>query len=197
MSADRAPSPAETDYFLAEILPRARRVAWKTFAYFRCDARREDAVQDVLLDCWACFRRLCEGGRGTRVPPGQVVRFSVLRVKCARRTLGSFPRGGHCPDRDALSPRSQLAHGHRTEHLGAWDASLKDDTRTPVVDQVVFRMDFRAWRGRQAPRDVALIDDLATGEIPYHVARRRQVCPATISKLRVAWRQSWRTFQSR
>ena len=69
-----------------------------------------------------------------------------------------------------------------------------ENDRTPVADQVAFRIDFPAWLNGLSARDRQIVDELAVGERPGDVARRFRVSPARISQLRSELRHSWEGF---
>jgi hypothetical protein len=199
MSAVCAVRP-DHEWFVREVLPLAERRARRAFWRLRCPHRRADAVQDVVIDAWAAYRRLCEQGRGEGVTPGALVRFSILRVRCGRRLHGSYPRGGYAPDRDALSWKAQLRLGRRTsEYEGRddWQKVLTDGRRTPVAEQAAFRLDFNTWLRGRTEQERQVMATLATGERAMHAARRHGVTPSWVTKARTRWAQSWERFIGR
>src|SRR5204863_2313767 len=103
---------------------------------------------------------------------------------------------------DVLSPRAQQRNGFALEclpdfstlHGTPLEEALKDNTQSPVPDQVSFRCDFPEWRKSRTERDRRLIDTLMLGERTLAVSRKFQVSPARVSQLRRDFQTDWRRF---
>jgi hypothetical protein len=72
--------------------------------------------------------------------------------------------------------------------------ALEDNTISPVLDQVAFRLDFPAWRRTRSERDRRIIDTMMTGESTAKLARLFGVSSARISQLRREFHQDWHLF---
>jgi hypothetical protein len=68
---------------------------------------------------------------------------------------------------------------------------LHDNTQSAVIDQVIFRCDFRAWRKSRSERDRQIIDDLIFGERALDVASKHGLTSGRISQLRREFQQDW------
>jgi DNA-binding NarL/FixJ family response regulator len=71
-----------------------------------------------------------------------------------------------------------------------------EDHRTPVPDQVAFRIDFPAWlcalsRGRRR-----IAEALAVGHSTSQVARRLRVSPGRVNQVRRELHDSWQKYHA-
>jgi hypothetical protein len=115
-----------------------------------------------------------------------------------------------------LSPQARQRRGFRVESLStstrtsyealhgevrgqreldAFEERLADDTRTPVPDQVAFRLDFPAFLQTLTERDRRMALALAEGHQARDVAHRFGVSPGRVTQLRQQWRREWHAFQ--
>jgi hypothetical protein len=67
--------------------------------------------------------------------------------------------------------------------------------RTPVADQVEFRIDFPAFLRTLSSRDQSMARRLEAEEPAKEVARRFGISPARVTQLRRSWLRQWRIFQ--
>jgi hypothetical protein len=74
-----------------------------------------------------------------------------------------------------------------------FDDALADNARTPVPDQVQFRIDFPRWRGTLGRRR-ALMDAMAVGHWTTGLARKYDLSQGKISQVRRELAASWRSF---
>jgi hypothetical protein len=181
--------------FLA-ILPRVLKHARFHFRHLRCLHRQDDAVAETVALAWQCFLRLTRRGKD----PGRFVTafadYAARAARNGRRVCGQEKA------RDALSPLAQQRRGFAVQSLpigssmngNLFDEALADNTKTPVPDQVGFRLDFPAWRLQRCERDRRLIDELMIGERTLDVARRYGLSAARISQLRRAFHHDWLSF---
>ncbi len=77
---------------------------------------------------------------------------------------------------------------------GALADALLDNTVSPVLDQVAFRIDFPAWRRTRTERDRRIIDSMMVGESTARLARLFGVSAARISQLRREFHHDWHSF---
>jgi hypothetical protein len=194
--------------FLA-LLPRLELHARITFRGLRCPGRQEDAVQEVLALCWQWFLRLCERGKDATAFASALAGYAARAVRCGRRLCG------HERAREVLSPVAQRKGGFRVEHLpasthspheqlyatprgqallDAFEERLRDNTLTPILDQVVFRLDFPAWLRTLTGRERRMVRAMAQGERTQDLSRQFELSPARISQLRRAFRDAWLHF---
>ena len=124
-----------------------------------------------------------------------MARFGVAQVRDGRRV------GNRMRSDDVLSPYARRRKRFVVEHLDRFDKQqdewrevLVEDRRTPVPDQVAFRIDFPDWLSRQTKRKRRIAEALAVGHSTSDVARRFGISPGRVSQLRQHFRRSWREF---
>jgi hypothetical protein len=202
-------SPRLHAQFLSLILPYVERHARVVFRHFRCPDRKEDAVCECVAVAWRWFLRLVKQGKDPAEFPSALATFAARAVRCGRR-LARMER-----PRDVLSPRAQQEHGFSVESLplstrnthenlysvphgqqrqDAFEERLRDNTITPVPDQVSFRLDFPAWLKTRSERDRRVVQDLMAGERTQDVAARHGLTAGRISQLRREFLEDWRRF---
>ncbi len=181
--------------FLA-MLPTIRKYAENAFFYLDREAR-DDAVQEVIAKALVAYVRLVELGKADIAYASVLARFGVTQTTEGRR-VGSRLRIG-----DVLSPYARRKKGFVVEHLdrfnkrrNVWLEVLVEDRRTPVPDQVAFRIDFPDWLSHLTKRNRRIAEALAAGDTTGDVARRFDVSASRISQLRQDFRRSWRDFHS-
>jgi DNA-binding NarL/FixJ family response regulator len=103
--------------------------------------------------------------------------------------------------RDVLSPYAQRKKRFHVESLERfrkeseeWLEAVVEDTRTPVPDQVAFRIDFPVWLQSQTKRNRRIAEALALGHTTGEVARQFKVSAGRVSQLRRQFCQSWQGF---
>jgi hypothetical protein len=191
------------------ILPRIERHAVIYFRGLRCPQGRDDAVQETLAISWRWFVRLIEQGKDPLAFPVALAAYAARAVRCGRRLCGQ-ERG-----KDAMSGIAQQRHGFLVELLphstastheeryshvhgqrqqDALEERLRDNTQTPVPDQVAFRIDFPAWRKTQARRTRKILDGMMAGERTSDLGRRFGLSPARISQMRRELHNDWTRF---
>ena len=212
MPASRHPSrtssatPLHTAFL--SLLPRVQTHARIAFRDIRCPAQKEEVIQEVVALAWRWFLRLHERGKDVSRFEATFVTLVARAVRSGRRVCGQEPA------RDVLSPTAQRRHDFRIEalmmprpahdgryapprgrqHRDAIAERLRDNTLTPVLDQVQFRVDFPCWRATFQGRDRRVLDQLMRDERTSDVARRFGLSPARISQLRGQFRASWAAF---
>jgi hypothetical protein len=179
--------------FLA-ILPRLERHGR---IYFRDldPGNREEAVCELVALAWAWFVRLAEKGRDASHFPSTLATFAGKAVRSGRRLCGQERA------EDVLSPRARWRHGFAVGPLpdesgedSVFVEALHDNTITPVVDQVQFRVDFPAWRSGRSVRDRKIIDGLMVGERTSAVSRKHGLSHGRVSQLRWEFAEDWNRF---
>jgi hypothetical protein len=138
------PVPAWQPQFLA-MLPSIQRYARCAFRHLDPEGRA-DAVQEVIANAAVAFARLVELEKTDLAYPTVLARYGIAQVREGRR-VGARLRSG-----EVLSPYAQRKKGFLVERLdrfdhdtGQWREAIVEDHRTPVPDQVAFRIDFPAW----------------------------------------------------
>jgi hypothetical protein len=117
--------------------------------------------------------------------------------------------------KDVMNPATQQLRGfkvepfpfsHRAEHErlyadpkgqqlhDAYEERLKDNTQTPVPEQVAFRIDFPAWLKTLTGRERRMIRLMARNERTLDLSRQFDLSPARISQLRREFHDDWLRF---
>jgi hypothetical protein len=71
---------------------------------------------------------------------------------------------------------------------------ILEDHRTPVPDQVAFRIDFPNWLAILSRRNRRIAEALAVGNSTGYVAKRFKLSAGRISQLRGELYRSWQNF---
>lgn len=190
------PNPADSAShgpFVA-LLPCVRNCV--TFAFrLLPDDEREEAVQEAVANAFVAFARLAAKGRFDRVFPSALARFAVAQVRAGRRV------GASMGSRDVLSPRARRTGRVIVERLDgrdtperSWHELVADDHRTPVPDQVWFRIDYPDWLSRLPDRTRRIACALAHGSSGQQVAREFGLSEPRVSQLRRELNDSWQQF---
>jgi hypothetical protein len=195
------------DDFLA-LSPRVERHARVAFRHLDDEARAE-AVAEAVAAAFAAHVRLKARGRDPAAFPSRLATFAVLHVKNGRHV------GGHRSARDVLSRQAQQRRGflvtslpasastcdsryaevHGRHERDTLEECWRDDTQTPVPDQVAFRLDFPAFLQTLTERDRQMALALAEGHAAQQVAGRFGLTPGRVTQLRQQWQRAWLVFQ--
>jgi hypothetical protein len=181
--------------FLA-LLPRLEAHARAAFRGVRCPHRRDDHVAEAVALAWKWFVRLAKRGKDAARFPVALADFAARAVHSGRRLVGSEVF------RDVLSPSARRRHGFVVRRLvehyafegGLVGEALRENTRTPVPEQVSFRVDFPAWLRRRGRRDRRLVCALLHGGRTREVSRLFGLSPARVSQLRRELHADWARF---
>ena len=192
------------------ILPRIERHAQVYFRDLRCPHHKAEAVQETVALAWRHFLGLVERGKDPLTFPAVFAAYAARHVRCGRRLCGQ-EKG-----KDAMSRTAQRRRGFRVEALpsstatsfeeryagvggqrrqDAFEERLRDNTLTPVPDQVAFRLDFPAWLATLTPRERRLVGEMANNERTLDLGRRFGLSPGRISQLRRELHTDWTHFQ--
>jgi hypothetical protein len=183
------------DRFLL-LRPRIELHARIFFRQVRCLHQRDEAVAECLALCWEWFVRLVRRGKAPEAFVSILVAFAVRAVASGRRLCGQEKAN------EVLSPVAQRRHGFTVQGLhavgsrpgGLWDEAVKDNTQTPVPQQVMFRVDFPAWRSTRSKRDQRIIDRLVRSERTSAVAQAVGLSPGRVAQLRREFHADWLRF---
>jgi hypothetical protein len=191
------PSPhALQAAFLAAVLPRVLSHGRVYFRHVRSAELREEYIAEMVALAWKWHRRLAERGKDAARFPTAVATFAARAVRSGRRLAGVER------SKDVLSPLARQRNGFSVGPLSgggsltgnAFDEALRDNTRSPVDQQVCFRVDFPAWRASLNERDRRVLDDLLVGERALAVAARHGLSPGRVSQLRREFLLDWRRY---
>src|SRR5262249_8241705 len=100
-------------------------------------------------------------------------------------SLPSFTRTSF--DRLYSSPKGQ-------ELYDAFKERLCDNTITPILDQVQFRIDFPAWLQTLTGRERRMIRGMARNERTLDLSKQFELSPARISQMRREFQTGWKRF---
>ncbi len=188
------PSPAISRDFLS-VLPRVLAVVRFQLRHVRCPHQREEATCEAVALCWVWFVRLARRGRQPHTFATRLAGYAARAARSGRRACGSEPVA------DVSSPACSQRKGVRLTSLSAPDPAgdslveaVHDNTRTPVPDQVQFRLDFPAWVGSLATAKRRVLDRLLAGERPGDIAAEAGVSAARVSQVRAELRADYARF---
>jgi hypothetical protein len=178
------------------ILPRIELHACIFFRQIKCPAAKEDAIAETVALAWKWYVRLSARGKPVSEFVATFAAYAAFGVKSGRRVCGQEK------PKDALSAIARQRHGFTISPLpdgggadgSALEEALHDNTQTPVDEQVMFRLDFPAWRRTRTDRDRRVIDDLMVGERTADVASKYGLSPARVSQLRRDLHADWQQF---
>lgn len=176
------------------LLPVILRYVTPAFHNLGSEAKAE-AIQEAVANCFVAYWRLVQQGREGLAFATVLARYAVAQVRTGRQV------GGRLNIKDVSSAYSQYHKRFNLQRLdrfdtreGCWREAVVEDHRTPILDQVCFRIDFPAWLESLPPRDRNIARALAAGERTTDVARRFGVSLARISQLRRKLERSWLAF---
>jgi hypothetical protein len=177
-----------------EMLPVIRKYADNAFQHLDPEGR-EDAIQEVVDNALVAFERLVQLDKADLAYPTVLARYGVAQLRDGRR-VGNRRRVS-----EVLAEYAQRKKGFVVERLdrfhkesGQWLEAVVEDPRTPVPDQVAFRIDFPAWLNVQTKRNRRIAEALAVGTTTAEVAKRFKLSPGRVSQLRREFQQSWQEF---
>src|SRR5262245_3976342 len=190
------PPAAEVQQRFLAVLSRVERHARVRFRSVRCPHARADAVAEAIGLAWTWFVTLVGRGKDPTRFASTLVAYAVRHVRSHRRLCGQEPV------KDVLSTRAQARHGFLVASLpqgscllgNEFDEALRDNTQSPVPDQVGFRLDFPCWLATRSERDRRVVGDLMVGERTADVAAKHGLSQPRISQLRRDFLEDWRRF---
>src|SRR5215510_5377340 len=191
------------------LLPRILLRGEIVFRHTKCPHQKEEFLCEMLALTWKWLLRLTEHGKDPLQFPTAIADFAARAVKAGRRLCGNHK------GKDVINPMAQRRHDFVVEPLpsstcrsheyryanphgqqaqDSFEERLRDNTQTPVPEQVVFRLDFPLWVGSRSERDRRIIADLLPGERTLDVADKYGLSAGRVSQLRREYMQDWRTF---
>jgi hypothetical protein len=181
--------------FLA-VMPRIETHARIYFRHLKCPHQREEALAECLALSWWWFVRLVRRGKDPEGFLSVLTAFAARAVASGRRLCGQEKAG------EVLSTVAQRRHGFTVQRLhpygtppgGPWEEAVRDNTQTPVAQQVSFRIDFPTWRQTRTERDRRIIDRLLLRERTGAVAREFGLSPGRVAQLRRQFHADWLRF---
>ncbi len=178
------------------ILPRIETHAAIYFRHVKCPHRKEDCIQETVSQAWKWFVRLARRGKDARQFPSALATYAARAVKSGRRLCGQEKA------KDVLSPMAQQRHSfvvstlpmYSTLSATPFSEALADNTRSPVPEQVHFRMDFPAWLASLGDRKRRIAQDMALGHRTLELAEIHKVTQGRISQMRREFYLDWLRF---
>jgi hypothetical protein len=195
--------------FLTDVLPRVEQHGRVYFRHVKCPDRKEELLAEMGGLAWKWFVGLVQKDKNVLDFVSALANYAARAVNSGRRVCG------HERKRDVLSPVAQRLHNfaiealpqatstsheclyaspHGQERLDAFEERLRDNTLTPVPDQVVFRIDFPLWRCTRTERDRRVIDALMAGWRTKDVSQKFGLSPGRVSQLRRDFLEDWRRY---
>jgi hypothetical protein len=192
-----------------ELLLWVERIARRRFRHVRCADTRDDLVAEAVALAWRRFLHLAARGKDPADFP------AAFAARAAQAVANGRGACGQQPGRDALSPLARKRHGFTVARLplatarppdgllgtargrpdlDAFEEWLRDNTVTPVLEQVCFRVDFSSWLTTLTARERQLVRAMARSERTLDLSAWFEVSPGRISQLRRELRDGWRRF---
>lgn len=179
-----------------QALPRIRTHAEIVFRSVVCPHRRADFVGEAIALTWKWWCRLRQQGKKPQHFVSALATFAARAARSGRRVCGQEKA------KDALSPRAQQIYRFKVGEFSAFSVpssdpfseALRDNTQTPVSDQVAFRLDFPAWLQTFDQRCRRIIEAMASGERTQDLAAMFGVSGSRISQMRREFMDAWLTF---
>ena len=176
------------------MLPVIVRCVARAFRSLRPE-EREDAVQEAIAGTFTAYAGLVKQGRERLAFASVLAKFAVRQVRVGRQV------GCTLNSNDMSSPYAQLRKRFRLGRLdrfipeeNCWQEAVVEDLRTPILDQVCFRVDFPEWLKTLPRRDRKIAEALAAGHRTTDIARRFRLTMGRISQLRREFERSWTAF---
>lgn len=174
------------------------------FRAVRCECTKADFVAEGLALCWKWFVRAAALGKDPTSFVGPMATFAARKVRCGGTVCGQQPT------KDVMSLTARIKHGVVVERLtasgdghescrpagrqqrhGAYRDALAENTVTPVLDQVIFRIDWPEFLITLPPRDRKMVEFLALGHSNRAAAEAFGISRGRVSQLRRGWREQW------
>jgi hypothetical protein len=181
--------------FLA-MVPRIVMHGQLCFRHLRCPVQKEDALCEMVALSWSWYIRLTQRGKDATQFVSALASYAAKRVRSGGHLTGMET------STDVLSPWAQRANSFWVQTLpddstlntNPLVEALHDNAQTPILDQIVFRLDFPAWLRTRTERDRTIVDALMIGERPRDISRRHGLSLGRISQLRRDFHRDWRRF---
>jgi len=146
--------------------------------------------------CCVWYARLVNQGRNPAAFMTTLAHYAATAVNGGRRVCGQektkdLLSRGRPRQREftvSVQPRTEDRSGESIE------SALRDNTQTPVPDQVQFRCDFPAWKQRLTVVKRQLVDRLALGHRTCDLAEESGLSTSRISQLRKEFQADYLLF---
>src|SRR5262245_20686194 len=149
-----------------DAVPRIEAHGRVYFRYVKCWHKREEYLAEMVGIGWKWWVRLHHKGKDPSQFESAIATFAAKAVNSGRRLCGLEKA------KDAMSPRAQRRHSFAVGKLPDFSTlstnplaeALTDNTRSPVDEQVCFRLDFPRWLASLGDRKRRIAEDLMLGE---------------------------------
>lgn len=193
-SARQAPRRLGQSARFLQLLPLIRRIARYAFRGMSCD-EREEAMQEVVANCFVMYARLFERGKEAVAYASPLARYGIAQYRAGRRVGSTLNRGdltsAYCQRHNEVVLESLF----RQDEVGHWEELVVQDKRSTPADVAAIRLDFRAWLRRLGSRKRNAARLLASGAATGEAAKRLRITPARVSQLRRELSEDWAAFQ--
>ena len=171
--------------------------------------RKADAIQEMRALAWKWLLAINRQGKD---PAQFMMAFSTY---LARAVNSGRRLAGMAKSKDVMNLHAQKCYGFKVETLpqtprtyhdnlyatpkvqelhDAFEERLCDNTITPVIDQVQFRIDFPAWLQTLTGRERRMIRGMARNERTLDLSKQFELSPARISQIRREFQIDWNRF---
>jgi hypothetical protein len=195
MAVPANPSLDALQNAFVKILPTIERYGGAVFRHLP-ECRKQEALQEMRSVAWRRFVGLARRGKDA------AAFLTTFMSRVARSVRSGRYLCGQAPGDDVMSWIAQERHGFGVESLPQsslashpWHEALLENSRTDILDQVWFRIDFARWRSMLSRRDRRLVDHLMMGERPSYLAKRFGLTPGRVTQLRQKFHDDWQRFQ--
>ena len=178
--------------FTDRIMPAVEKLAKQRFAR---NHDRDEKVQSATCLAWKAYRELRIQNKQDRIFPSIIADFACRHARDGREV------GGNLNCRDVLSPRCQRRNGFSVTGFGnvhelppELHEALGQHDRSPVPDQVAFRVDFPRWLRTIPSKARKTARMLMMGHGTGKVSRMVGISPGRVSQLRRELLESWCQF---
>lgn len=170
------------------------------------DTDRQEAFAEARAAAFVNVRAAVRKGQAHRLKPSMVAHYAVLHARGGRHVGGTQDS-----TTDVLSRRAQRTRGFKVRSLPwddanafdvlktpdqeVWRLRLRHDRRTPVPDQVCFRIDFSEFMRKQHDRTRTAMAMLAAGHQQTEVADKLGITPSAVCQRLSRARREWEAFQ--
>jgi hypothetical protein len=182
--------------FCAIILPAVMRHAQVAFRDIRNPSRCEELTAEAVAIAWKAHRRLTARGKDGTQFPSRIAVYAASHARSGRRLCGQEK------SKDVMSTVAQQRLGFTVGKLpdcsslsgNPLEEALHDNTQTPVLDQVAFRLDFPRWLAALGDHHRRIAEAMALGHRTDELAPKFGLTPGRISQLRREYHRDWCRF---
>lgn len=176
------------------MLPVIVKYVARAFRSLRPD-EREECIQEAVAGTFAAYATLVKRGRERLAFATVLARYSIRQVRVGRQVGCTMNSNDMSSPYAQIRKRFRLGRLDRFDLVEGWQVAIVEDLRTPILDQVCFRVDFPEWLRTLPRRDRKIAEALSEGRTTTEVARRFGLTLGRVSQLRREFERSWLEFQ--